>query len=101
MSISSTALSKHEKKRARLGATATEQLTRKPTGKPPTKQLLFSRKQASEVLGGVSLKTLKQLEADGVLKPVRLNRHRPTGQVIYAYSNLMEVAQVERDDDED
>jgi hypothetical protein len=48
--------------------------------------------QASELLGNVSLATLKRLESEGVLKPIRLNKRSATGQVFYRHSNLMAVA---------
>jgi hypothetical protein len=58
-------------------------------------RLLYSRKQAAEKLGNVSLATLKRLEDEGILRPVRLNKRRPTSQVFYSHSNLMAVAKGE------
>jgi hypothetical protein len=49
------------------------------------------------MLGGISLATLKRLEDEGILKPVRLNKRSPSGQVFYTHNNLMEVAQDEDD----
>jgi hypothetical protein len=62
-------------------------------------RLLYSRKQAAELLGNISLATLKRLEDEGILEPVRLNKRSATGQVFYRHSNLMAVAQgADRDD---
>jgi hypothetical protein len=60
-------------------------------------RFLYSRKQAAKLLGGISLATLKRLEDEGILKPVRLNKRSPSGQVFYTHNNLMEVAQDEDD----
>jgi hypothetical protein len=80
MPIRST--SKHEKQE-RIRASAYDVLP---------DRFLFSRKQAAELLGGVSLATMKRLESEGVLQPVRLNKRSATGQVFYTHDNLMEVA---------
>jgi len=83
MAIQSTGLSKYEKKRKRLRAADDDaQLT----------QLLFSRKQAAKILGDVSHAKLKDLEAKGILRPVRLDPHCPTGQVFYTGDNLQQIA---------
>jgi hypothetical protein len=97
MSTFSTGLSKHEK-RALRGATATR-LDEEPPAKSEKRRLLYSRRQAAELLGGVSERTLKTLEAEGRLKKVRL--HRRKGPVFYTHDNLMEVAQGVRADDDD
>jgi hypothetical protein len=55
-------------------------------------RLLYPRKHAAELLGGVSLATLKRLEEEGILKPVRLNKRSTVSQVFYTHSNLMAVA---------
>jgi hypothetical protein len=47
-------------------------------------RLLYSRKQAAELLGNISLATLKRLEDEGILEPVRLNKRSATGQVSIA-----------------
>jgi hypothetical protein len=61
-------------------------------------RLLYTRRQAAELLGDVSLATLKRLEDEGVLRPVRLNKRSATGQVFYRHSNLMAVVQGGGDD---
>ena len=97
MSIQSSGLSKHEK-RARRGATATAR-DEEPPAKSAKRRLLYSRKQAGELLGGSSERTLKALEAEGRLKMVRL--HRRKGPVLYTHENLMVVAKGLRADDDD
>jgi hypothetical protein len=52
---------------------------------------LYPREQARQILGGVSIATLKRLEKVGVLKPVRLNKRSPTAQVFYTGVNLREL----------
>ena len=52
---------------------------------------LYPREQARQILGGVSIATLKRLEKASVLKPIRLNKHSPTAQVFYTGVNLLEV----------
>jgi hypothetical protein len=59
------------------------------TGRP----LLVTRKQAAEMLGGVSIATIKRLEQAGVLRGKRLNGRSPTAQVFYAYQNVVAIAQ--------
>jgi hypothetical protein len=46
-------------------------------------RLLYSRRQTAHVLGGVSLRTIKELEASGQLDVVRLNKRSPTAQVFH------------------
>jgi hypothetical protein len=82
MSAQSTGLSKDEKKGARLRATAP----------PALDQLLYSRKQAQQLLGGVSVATLQRLEARGVLRPKRLDKSK-NGQVFYTGDNLRELVE--------
>ena len=52
---------------------------------------LYPREAASFWLGGCSVATLKRLETSGILKPIRLNKRSPTGQVYYRGKNLREV----------
>jgi hypothetical protein len=52
---------------------------------------LYPREQARQILGGVSIATLKRLEKAGVLKPIRLNKRSPTAQVFYTGVNLREL----------
>jgi hypothetical protein len=52
-----------------------------------------SRKDAAQLLGGVSVMSLIRLEQKGVLRPVRLNRDAKAGQVFYAYRDLVALAQ--------
>ena len=49
----------------------------------PKQRLLYSRKQAGELLGGVSVATLKRLEDEGLLRPIKLSRSA-TAQTFYA-----------------
>lgn len=59
---------------------------------PELNPLLISRKQAAELLGGVTVATIKRLEKAGVLRGRRLNRHSPTAQVFYSYENVIAAA---------
>ena len=52
---------------------------------------LYPREQARQILGGISIATLKRLEKASVLKPIRLNRRSPTAQVFYTGVNLREA----------
>lgn len=51
-------------------------------------RLLYTRKQACELLGGISRFTLLRLEAENRLRPVRLTRS-PTSQVYYTREDLL------------
>jgi hypothetical protein len=57
----------------------------------PVKQLLFSRKQAAEVLGRVDVSYIRRLEKTGVLRPVRLIRS-PSAMVFFTAENIAAVA---------
>jgi hypothetical protein len=59
MSVQSTALSKAEKKRNRASTPS---------------RLLYTREQAADLLGGVSVHTIRRLEAQGRLRRVRLTK---------------------------
>jgi hypothetical protein len=50
-------------------------------------QLLYSREQAAELLGGVSGNYIRRLEQQGRLRPIRLSRS-PTGMVFFRASDL-------------
>lgn len=50
-------------------------------------RLLYSREQVAEMLGGVSIATVRRLEREGRLKPVRLSRS-PTAMVFFRASNV-------------
>jgi hypothetical protein len=66
----------------------------------PNNDPLYSRKDASRLfLGGISVASMKRLEAEGILEPIRLNKHSPSAQVFYRHSNLVKVAQ--RDEEEE
>jgi hypothetical protein len=56
--------------------------------------LLYSRVQARRLLGNVSIATLKRLEADGQLTPIRLNKRSPVAQVFYRSSQVRALAQM-------
>jgi hypothetical protein len=89
MSAQSTGLSKDEKKvRRRYRAHERSSLD----------QLLFTRQQARRLLGNVSVATLQRLEAQGILRPKRLDPSKAgIGQVFYTRANLLELV---GDDDE-
>jgi hypothetical protein len=74
------------------------QLPPRPTNRQraseaPLRQLLYSRKQASELLGGINVATIRQLEKAGRLKPIRPSGKK-TGAVFFTAEELM--AAVER-----
>lgn len=56
-------------------------------------EYLYTREQARQVLGGISVATLIRLEKAGDLKPIRLNKRSPTSQVFYTGHNLREMIQ--------
>ena len=52
---------------------------------------LYSREEARPFLGGASVPTQRRMEQEGILKPIRLNKRSPTGQVYYSGRNPREV----------
>ena len=56
-----------------------------------TQRLLYSRDQASELLGGFSLNSLARLEKAGALTPVRISG-AARGRVFYRHNELMALA---------
>jgi hypothetical protein len=66
------------------------------TTSTPLERLLYSREQAAEQLGGVSTDTVRRLERQGRLKPVRLTGSR-TGKVFYRAEQVH--ALIEQPDD--
>jgi hypothetical protein len=54
---------------------------------------LYPRRIAREILGGASDPTLRRLEKDGDLQPVKLNKRSATGQVFYRGSDLLRLVQ--------
>lgn len=54
---------------------------------PSARQLLYTRAQTAELLGNVSLATIRRLENEGLLKPVRLSRS-PTAMVFFRASDV-------------
>ena len=61
----------------------------------PSETLLYSREATRQLLGGISIASLKRLEHNGELTPVRLNKRSPTAQVFYRRAQVMALAQVE------
>lgn len=60
--------------------------------------LLVSRRNAAIMLGDVSLATLRRMEKDGILIPIRLRPNAPTGEVYYKIENVHAVAGMEATD---
>lgn len=60
-------------------------MQKRQTTKP--RQLLYSRAQAAELLGGISINTVRRLEAEGYLTLVRLTRI-PTGMVFFRAADV-------------
>ena len=54
-------------------------------------QLLYSREQASKLLGGISVATLIRYEGMGLLEPVRLNKTTPVSKFYYRRSDLLRL----------
>ncbi len=52
-----------------------------------TTRLLYSREQVAGMLGGVSIATVRRLEREGRLKPVRLSRS-PTAMVFFRAADV-------------
>ena len=48
----------------------------------PYERLLYSREQVADLLGGVSINTIRRLESEGRLKPIRLSKS-PTAMVFF------------------
>jgi hypothetical protein len=59
-------------------------------------RLLYSREQVAELLGGISVHTVRRLEAAGRLRPVRLTRS-PTAMVFFRAQDVL--ALIEEADD--
>ena len=60
-----------------------------PISRQQTKieRLLYTREQTAELLGGVSISTIRRLEREKRLKPIRLSLS-PTGQVFHQASDV-------------
>jgi hypothetical protein len=54
--------------------------------------LLVSRKQAAAMLGGVDISTIRRLEQEGRLRPVRLSRSA-AGQVFFRIGDVRALAE--------
>lgn len=54
----------------------------------PTPRLLYSRRQAQPLLGGVSVQTMIRWEAAGILKPIKPGN----GMTFYSAEDLMKLA---------
>jgi hypothetical protein len=57
--------------------------------------LLYSREATRQLLGGISIASIKRLELSGGLTPVRLNKRSPTAQVFYRRAQVLALAQVD------
>ncbi|MGE0522112.1 MAG: helix-turn-helix transcriptional regulator [Variibacter sp.] len=55
-------------------------------------QLLYSRTQAAQALGGVSVSTIRRLEAAGRLTPVKLSPHKDGALVFYRVDEVQALA---------
>ena len=58
-------------------------------------RLIYSRKQAGALLGGISISQLTRLENEGKLKSVRFGGSR--GQAFYTHAELMRLIQEHAD----
>ena len=50
--------------------------------KSPSSRLLYTRRQVAELLGDCDISTIRRLERDGSLKPIRLSRSK-SGMVFF------------------
>jgi hypothetical protein len=55
-------------------------------------RLLFSREQVAALLGGISTATVRRMEREGRLRPIRLTG-RSTGQVFYSATSVLHLVQ--------
>jgi hypothetical protein len=55
-------------------------------------RLLFSRAQVAALLGGVSSATVRRMEREGRLRPIRLTG-RPTGQVFFRAVDVLALVE--------
>jgi len=66
-------------------------IPRRPSEPRPERELprplLYSRRHACALLGGISTATLIRLENDGVIEPIKLGRS-PTGQTFYRAADV-------------
>jgi hypothetical protein len=70
-------------------------MTRADDPDPP---LLYSRKQSRKKLGDISDSSVKRLEEQGRLTPIRLSRS-PTAMVFYAADQVLALARGEAGDE--
>jgi len=57
----------------------------------PDAPLIYSRKQSRKKLGDISDSSIKRLEEQGLLSPIRLSRS-PTAMVFYAADQVLALA---------
>ncbi len=57
-------------------------------------QILVTRKQAAQMLGRISLDTIRALEHEGILTRIRLTG-KPTSQIFFRKSEVEELAKGE------
>jgi len=57
--------------------------------------LLFSREATRHLLGGISIASVKRLEHQGELTPVRLNKQSASAQVFYRRAEVFALAQAD------
>jgi hypothetical protein len=67
-----------------------------PSTEPTSSRLLYSRRQAQLLLGGVSVHTMIRWEHAGILRPIKPG-NAPTGMTFYSHANLMAVARGDDD----
>jgi len=52
-------------------------------------RLLYTRRQVAEMLGGVDIATIRRLEQQRKLTPVRLTGKKNSGQVFFKHENVV------------
>jgi hypothetical protein len=62
-------------------------------------RLLYPRRQTADILGGVSMRVIKDLEEAGLLTVVRLNKKSPTAQVFHPAHEVLALAQAKEPND--
>jgi hypothetical protein len=71
----------------RSGEMEWNQMNQRQQSSPNKERLLYSREQVAELLGGISTATVRRLEREGRLRPIRLTG-RNSGQVFFKATDV-------------
>jgi hypothetical protein len=61
-------------------------------GNNALRQLLVNRRDAARMLGNVTTSTIRRLEKEGLLHPVRINTRSPVAMVFFKYEEVVALA---------